>query len=89
MVSLCRRYGHYGTPQELALDAAGALTVTGPAPDPAHLSRYGMLLGNAAYAAAQAVTGRGRVSCSTSPTTRRAASASTATSGGRPSGRPV
>ena len=54
MVSLCRRSGHYSDAQDLALQACGKLTTTGASPDPVHLSLTGMLLGNAAYAAAQA-----------------------------------
>lgn len=53
-VSLCRRDGQYASAQTLALQACADLTVTGPQPDPGHLSLYGMLLCNAGYAAAQA-----------------------------------
>ncbi len=53
MVSLCRRDEHYGAAQHLALDAVAQLDVDGPRPDPGHLCLQGMLLGNAAYAAAQ------------------------------------
>lgn len=53
VASLCRRDGHHASAQALALDACTELTVTGPAPEPAHLSMYGMLLLNAGYAAAQ------------------------------------
>ncbi len=54
IVSLCRRDHRYDRAQQLALDAADQLSVTGPNPDPTHLSLYGMLLCNAGYAAAQA-----------------------------------
>jgi hypothetical protein len=54
VVSLCRRDRRYDSAQRFALDAAARLTLTGPRPDPTHLSLYGMLLCNAGYAAAQA-----------------------------------
>jgi len=54
IVSLCRRDRRYHAAQQLALDAAAQLTITGPNADMTHLSLYGMLLCNAGYAAAQA-----------------------------------
>lgn len=54
LATLCRGAGRYDTAQRLALDAAGQLTTTGPNTTTEHLSRYGILLCNAGYAAAQA-----------------------------------
>jgi transcriptional regulator with XRE-family HTH domain len=54
IVSLCRRDRRFDAAQQLALDAADQLTITGPNRDVTHLSLYGMLLCNAGYAAAQA-----------------------------------
>jgi hypothetical protein len=54
VATLYRRAGRYNTAQTLALDAAEQLPVAGPAVSLRHLSLYGMLLCNAAYAAAQA-----------------------------------
>jgi len=57
VVSLCRRDGHYDQAQELAVAAYEELDLRNGGP--AHLSLAGMLLGNAAYAAAQAGVDRG------------------------------
>jgi transcriptional regulator with XRE-family HTH domain len=54
MVSLCRREHRFATAQQLAVDAAEDLDMAAAAPDPAHLSMYGLLMCNAGYAAAQA-----------------------------------
>lgn len=54
VVSLCRRERRYDWAQQLAIDAADQLDITGRDPDPIHVSLHGMLLCNAGYAAAQA-----------------------------------
>lgn len=52
--TLYRRAGRYDLAEHLALDAAGQLPIAQPDGTAEHLSLYGMLLCNAAYAAAQA-----------------------------------
>jgi hypothetical protein len=54
VVSLLRGAGRYDTAQQLALQAADRLPLTGSVITAEHLSLYGMLLCNAGYAAAQA-----------------------------------
>lgn len=52
--TLYRRAGRYDLAEGLALDAADQLPISRPRATAEHLSLYGMLLCNAAYAAAQA-----------------------------------
>jgi transcriptional regulator with XRE-family HTH domain len=54
VATLLRGVGRYDTAQQLALEAADRLPLSGPAVTAEHLSLYGMLLCNAGYAAAQA-----------------------------------
>jgi tetratricopeptide (TPR) repeat protein len=54
VATLLRGAGRYDTAQQLALQAADALPLSGPTVSAGHLSLYGTLLCNAGYAAAQA-----------------------------------
>ena len=54
VATLLRGAGRYDAAQQLALEAADRLPLTGPTITAEHLSLYGMLVCNAGYAAAQA-----------------------------------
>ncbi|WP_033290913.1 helix-turn-helix domain-containing protein [Amycolatopsis jejuensis] len=52
--SACRRAGHHERARELTLTAADQLDLRGKAPDPRHLTLYGVLMCSAGYASARA-----------------------------------